>query len=159
MRRESRTPLRKCLLWHFPISPGRTSDIPHGNHRRRRRRSLQPPNPPSAPHPPPPPVLSFLLRRAARRHGGLRLGRRPPRRRRRRARRRVRSLRVPPEGRHLQPGNGEFLSRSHVRSRNCMRICAKASYVAVCVGILQDKKGEFVKFLVEDQVVGYVHKG
>ena len=113
MTRESRTPLRKCLLWHFPISPGRTSDIHHGNHRRRRRRSLQPPNPPSAPHPPPPPVLSFLLlRRAARRRGGLRLGRRPPRRRRRRARRRVRSLRVLPEGRHLQPGNGEFLSRS-----------------------------------------------
>jgi hypothetical protein len=28
------------------------------------------------------------------------------------------------------------------------------------VGILlQDNKGEFVKFLVEDQVVGYIHKG
>jgi hypothetical protein len=27
------------------------------------------------------------------------------------------------------------------------------------VWVLQDKKGEFVEFLVEDQVVGYIHKG
>jgi hypothetical protein len=30
--------------------------------------------------------------------------------------------------------------------------------VFVC-GILQDKKGQFVEFSVEDQVVGYIHKG
>jgi hypothetical protein len=27
------------------------------------------------------------------------------------------------------------------------------------VWVSQDKKGEFVEFLVEDQVVGYIHKG
>jgi hypothetical protein len=56
---------------------------------------------------------------------------------------------------------------SSSRALTCVRatIClcsANASYVAVriWVGILlQDNKGEFVKFLVEDQVVGYIHKG
>ena len=50
-------------------------------------------------------------------------------------------------------------SRAPTCARAIVCVSAKASYVAVCVGILQDKKGEFVKFLVEDQVVGYVHKG
>lgn len=144
----SRTPLQiyfskeKKDLWHFPISPGRTAitdDIHYGNHRRRRRRSLQLPSPPPAPHSPLPPVLRFLLlRHAARRRGGLRLGRCSPRRRRRRARRRVRPIRVLPEGRHLQPGNGEFLSCSHACSRNCMRM--------LCEGLIcgcADLRGDF----------------
>ena len=35
-------------------------------------------------------------------------------------------------------------------------------HLCMCVfvwGILQDKKGQFVEFAVEDQVVGYIHKG
>ena len=86
--------------------------IRHGHHHC--RRSLELSYSPPAPQQPPPPLLR--LRRSAHFHSGVWLGRRPPRRRGQRAWRRVRPLRVLPEGQDLQPRNGEFQVRSHVRA-------------------------------------------
>jgi hypothetical protein len=107
------------LFWNISTvqtSTG-TGDIRHGHHHC--RRSLELPRPSPVPHQPPLLLPRFLCR-AAHFCSGVQLGRRPPRRWGRRARRRVRPLRVLPEGQELQPRNGKFIVRSHMLFRCCL---------------------------------------